>query len=50
MHYLLGCFSFYHVANSHTFSNFFEDGSGPVDSAAHYREMAVKVVLRYIGP
>ncbi len=50
VHRLISSFSFYHVANSYTFSNFFEDGAEPVDNTAHYREMAVKVVLRYIGP
>jgi AcrR family transcriptional regulator len=50
VHRLISSFSFYHVANSYTFSNLFEEGGDPAEHTDHYREMAVKVVLRYIGP
>lgn len=50
IHRLISSFSFYHVANSYTFSNLFEEGRDPLQNTGHYREMAVKVVLRYIGP
>ncbi|HEY1843333.1 MAG TPA: TetR family transcriptional regulator [Buttiauxella sp.] len=50
VHRLVSSFSFYHVANSYTFSNLFEAGQDPAGSNDHYREMAVQVVLRYIGP
>ncbi|WP_202301409.1 TetR family transcriptional regulator [Dryocola clanedunensis] len=50
VHRLISSFSFHHVANSYTFSNLFEEGVDPAQNTAHYREMAVKVVLRYIGP
>ncbi|WP_435928980.1 TetR family transcriptional regulator [Dryocola sp. BD613] len=50
VHRLIGSFSFYHVANSYTYSNLFEEGRDPAEHAEHYRRMAVKVVLRYIGP
>lgn len=50
VHRLISSFSFHHVANSYTFSTLFEEGCDPLHNAGHYREMAVKVVLRYIGP
>jgi len=50
VHRLIGSFSFYHVANSYTFSNLFEEGADPADNDEHYREMAVRVVLCYVGP
>ncbi|NIY48171.1 TetR family transcriptional regulator [Cedecea colo] len=50
VHRLISSFSFYHVANSYTFSNLFEEGRDPAEYTDHYRKMAVQVVLRYIGP
>lgn len=50
VHRLISSFSFYHVANSYTFFNLFEEGRDPAEHTDHYRKMAVKVVLRYIGP
>lgn len=50
MHRVISSFSFYHVANSYTFSNLFEEGRDPAEYTSHYREMAVRVALRYISP
>ncbi len=50
VHRLISSFSFYHVANSYTFSNLFEEGATPAGHNDHYRKMAVEVVLRYVGP
>lgn len=50
LHRLISSFSFYHVANSYTFSNLFEEGRDPAEHTDHYREMAVKVALRYLTP
>lgn len=50
VHRLISSFSFYHVANSYTFSNLFEEGGDPANYNNHYRDMAIKVTLRYIAP
>lgn len=50
VHRLISSFSFHHVANSYTFSLLFEDGTDSAAQLAHYREMAVQVVLRFICP
>nr|WP_318383108.1 TetR family transcriptional regulator [uncultured Enterobacter sp.] len=50
VHRLMSSFSFHFVANSYTFSMLFEEGADSAAQEAHYRAMAVQVVLRYTGP
>lgn len=50
VHRLMSSFSFHFVANSYTFTLLFEEGADSAAQAAHYRAMAVQVVLRYICP
>lgn len=50
VHRLMSSFSFHFVANSYTFTLLFEDGADSAAQQAHYRAMAVQVVLRYICP
>lgn len=50
VHRLISSFSFHHVANSYTFSLLFEDDADSAAQLAHYRQMAVQVVLRFICP
>lgn len=50
VHRLMSSFSFHFVANSYTFTLLFEDGADSAAQQAHYRAMAVQVVLRYLCP
>jgi len=50
VHRLMSSFSFHFVANSYTFTLLFEEGADSAAQQAHYRAMAVQVVLRYICP
>jgi AcrR family transcriptional regulator len=50
VHRLVSSFSFHYAANSYTFALLFEEGSDATAMRAHYRAMAVRVVLRYICP
>jgi len=50
VHRLMSSFSFHYVANSYTFTLLFEEGADSQAQQAHYRAMAVQVVLRYVCP
>lgn len=50
LHRLISSFSFHYVANSYSFSMLFEADEDQQQQRAHYRQMAVQVVLRYVCP